>query len=64
MFLVLLDRESDEDEDYVVLKAYYLTWAEFLRFLCCITYMGVSGPSLLIESTDSMITTFICSITY
>ena len=33
-----------------------LTWAEFFKGFCgCITYMGVSGPSLLIESTDSMI---------
>ena len=28
---------------------------KFLTGLSCITYMGVSRPSLLIESTDSMI---------
>ena len=51
-FLVLLNRKSNEDEGHVAEK---LTWAEFLRLLCCITYMGVSRLSLLIESTDSMI---------
>ena len=25
-----------------------LTWAKFLRFLCCITFMGMYGPSLLL----------------
>ena len=30
MFVILFVRKSDEDEGYVVLKAYGLTWAEFL----------------------------------
>ena len=53
--LVLLDRKLDEDEDYVILKSYNVTQVKF-KCLCCITYMGVLGPSLLIvESTESMI---------
>ena len=31
MFLLLLDRKSDEDEGYAVLKAWKLTWAEFSK---------------------------------
>ena len=33
-----------------------LTWAEFFKVLCCITYMymNISGPSLLIDFTNSM----------
>ena len=34
------------------MKILKFTNSEMLGHLQCITYMGVSGPSLLIESTD------------
>ena len=46
--------KSDKDEGYVVLKALRLTWAK-VRFLCGITYVGMSGPSLPIESINSTV---------
>ena len=35
-------------------KAYMFICSKLFLFLYCIIYMGVSGPSLLRESTDSM----------
>ena len=55
MFLPSVDEKSDEEQSYDSFKAYKCVWTEHFGHLFCITYMGVSGPSLLIESTDSMI---------
>ena len=55
MFLLSVDEKSDEELSYDTFKAYKCIWTEHFDYLLCITYMGVSRPSLLIESTDSMI---------
>ena len=53
--LLSVDEKSDEEQSYNSFKAYKCVWSEHFGHLFCITYMGVSRPSLLIESTDSMI---------
>ena len=52
--LLSVDEKSDEEQSYNSFKAYKCVWTEHFGHLFCITYMGVSRPSLLIESTDSM----------
>ena len=56
MFLELIDGESAQDHSVKVRKLQSLSSLRYLTF-CNVLHirMGVSGPSLLMESTDSMI---------
>ena len=54
MILGLIERHSVEGYDYKIKKLKSLPVLSYFTF-CNVLYMGVSGPSLLIESTDSMI---------
>ena len=50
MFLDLLDRKSAEDYECESKKSKFISSEIFGFCNAYITYMGVSGPSLLIES--------------
>ena len=58
MFLELIDGGSAQDHSVKVRKCHSLSALRYLTF-CNVLHiiMGVSGPSLLIESTESMMST-------
>ena len=53
--LVLICRKSDKDQSYGVNNTQNLTWTEFFGLFVMYYIYGSIGPSLRIESTDSMI---------
>ena len=55
MFLVLVDGKVAGDHDCKSLKYSKSVCTDIFGILYCIAYILMSGPSLLIESTDSMI---------
>ena len=54
MFLVLVGKKLAKKQSYDSFKAKRCTRTEYFGILFCITYMGMSGLSLHIESTNSM----------
>ena len=63
MFLDLLDRESANDE-CVSLNLDSLLVPNFVFFFFLMYYMGVSEPSLHIDSTDSIIIKVYCILNF
>ena len=54
MILGSIERYFAKDQDCKVIKHTIIPSPRYFAF-CNVLYMGVPGPSLLIESTDSMI---------